>query len=61
MPYSTYEDARAREAELMRSAQSVKIGSVPREERRAIVSVSRIVGIVLGRHGRARRPAVTKA
>jgi len=61
MPYSTYEDARAREAELMRSAQSVKVGSVPREERRPMVSLSRILEIVRGRSGRAQKPAIGKA
>lgn len=61
MPYSTYEDARAREAELMRSAQRVKVDSVPREESRPIVSLSRILGILRGRHGRAQKPAIGKA
>jgi hypothetical protein len=61
MPYSTYEDARAREAELMRSAQRVKIGSIPREKRRPIVSLSRILEILRGRHGRAQKPAIGKA
>ena len=61
MPYSTYEDARAREAELMRSAQKVKIGSVPREERRSIVSLSRFLEIVRLRPSRAQKPAVGKA
>jgi hypothetical protein len=61
MPYSTYEEARAREAELMRSAQRVKVGSVPRLESRPIVSLSRILGILRGRHGRAQKPAIGKA
>jgi hypothetical protein len=61
MPYSTYEDARAREAELMRSAQKVKIGSVPREERRPIASLSRILEIVRLRPSRAQKPAIGKA
>jgi hypothetical protein len=60
MPYSTYEDARAREAELMRSAQRVKVDSVPRVESRPIVSLSRILGILRGRHGRAQKPAIGK-
>jgi hypothetical protein len=61
MPYSTYEDARARESELMRSARRVTVGTVPREERKPLFRLSRVLEIVLGRHGRARKPAVTKA
>jgi hypothetical protein len=57
MPYSTYEDARAREAELLRSAQNLKIGAAPRSERRAVFSPSRILEILRGRHGAMRKPA----
>jgi hypothetical protein len=57
MPYSTYEDARAREAELLRSAQSLKIGAVPRQQRRAVFSASRIVGVLRRRDGAVRKPA----
>jgi hypothetical protein len=61
MPYSSYEDARAREAELLRSAQRVKIGSVPCGEHRPVFTLSRLVQLVRGRRIGARRPAVTRA
>jgi len=58
MPYSTYEDARAREAELLHSARRTTVGSVPRRERRPSFLLSRILGIVRWRHGAARKPAI---
>jgi len=58
MPYSTYEDARAREAELLRSARSVKIGAVPQRERRAVFSPSRFLEILRRHAGEGRKPAV---
>jgi hypothetical protein len=61
MPYSSYEDARAREAELLQSARRVKIGSVPHGEHRPIFTLSRLVQLVRGRRAGARRPAVTRA
>ena len=61
MPYSSYEDARAREAELLRSAQRVKVGSVPRGEERPRFTLSRLVELVRSRHAAAHKPAVTKA
>jgi len=61
MPYSSYEDARAREAELLRSAQRVKIGSVPRGEHRPVFTLSRLVQLLGGRRGRAHKPAATSA
>jgi len=57
MSYSTYEDARAREAELLRSAQSFKIGAVPRRQRRPVFKANRIFGILARRHGAVRKPA----
>jgi hypothetical protein len=57
MPYSTYEDARAREAELLRSAQRFMVGAVPRRQRRAVFNASRIVGMLRRRDGAVRKPA----
>jgi len=61
MPYSSYEDARAREAELLRSAQRVKVGAVPRGDDRSRFTLNRLVQFVR-RHGvGAHKPAVTRA
>jgi hypothetical protein len=59
MVYS-YEEARAREAELLRSAQRVKVASVPRAEERPRFSLSRLVKLVRVHDG-AHKPAVTRA
>ena len=58
MPYSTYEDARARERELLSLAQKHRIGSEPRRERRSIFRPNRILAAL--RQGRVpvRKPAV---
>lgn len=61
MPYSTYEDARAREAELLRLARKSTVGSVPRRERRPSFRPSRILQFIRGRHGAAQKPAVGRA
>jgi hypothetical protein len=61
MPYSSYEDARAREVELLRSAQRVKVSSVPRGEHRPVFTLSRLVKLLAGRRRRAHKPAVTRA
>jgi hypothetical protein len=61
MSYSTYEDARARETELLRSAQKVKVGSVPRSEDEPVFRLSRILELVRARGARARKPAVGRA
>lgn len=59
MPYSSYEDARAREAELLQSAQRVKIGSAPRGEHRPVFTLGGLMRLLGAR--RARKPAVTRA
>jgi len=61
MPYSTLEDATARERELLSLAQKQRIGSVPRRERRSIFRVNRILAAIRERYAPARRPAVGRA
>lgn len=61
MPYSTYEDARAHERELLRLAQKHKIGSVPRRERRSIFRANRILSVMRERYAAVRKPAVGHA
>lgn len=58
MVYS-YEEARAREAELLRSAQRTTVVSVPRREGRRTFGVSRILQLVRGRSEGVRKPAVS--
>lgn len=58
MVYS-YEEARAREAELLRSAQRTTVASVPRREGRRTFGISRIVQLVRRRPEGVRRPAVS--
>jgi len=58
MSYSSYEDARAREAELLRSARKHTVGSEPRPERRSGFPFSRLLEIVHLRQAPAQKPAV---
>jgi hypothetical protein len=57
MIYS-YEEARRREAELMRSAQRVTVSRSPRQEKQPSTRLSRILGLVRVRHVGTRKPAV---
>ena len=60
MNYS-YEEARRREAELMRSAQRVTVSRTPRQEKGPSIRLSRILELVHVRHVGARKPAVGNA
>lgn len=59
MQYSL-EEARARETELLRSARTHRVASVPRQERRTGLTFSRLVGIVRWRHAEAQKPAIAQ-
>jgi ribosomal 50S subunit-associated protein YjgA (DUF615 family) len=69
MSYPTYEDARARERELLRSAQKHKVSSVPRQERRSIFQVHSVLASIRERYvavtrratRHAKRPAPARA
>jgi len=58
MPYSTYEDARAHERELLSIAQRQRIGSEPRRARRPFFNMNEILAALRGRPAPARKPAV---
>jgi hypothetical protein len=58
MPYSTYEDARAHERELLRLAQKQRIGSEPRRARRSFFNVDKILAALRRRPEPTRKPAV---
>jgi hypothetical protein len=61
MSYSSYEDARAREQELLLLAQRHRIGSEPRHERPSLFQPSHILAALRKRYVTARRPAVGRA
>jgi hypothetical protein len=61
MTYSTYEDARAREVELLRSAQKFKIGSEPTRHRRPLIRLDTILLAMREHRAAARKPAVGRA
>jgi hypothetical protein len=58
MPYSTYEDARAHERELLSLAQKQRIGSEPRRARRSFFNVDKILAALRRRPEPAREHAV---
>jgi hypothetical protein len=60
MPYSTYEDARACERELLSLAQKQRIGSEPRRARRSFFSADKILAALRRRPEPAREPAVSR-
>jgi hypothetical protein len=61
MPYSTYEDARARELELLGSARKLKIGPVPRRDRPPLIRLDRILAAIRERYATTRKPAIGRA
>jgi hypothetical protein len=61
MSYSTLEDARDRERELLSLARKHRIGSEPRRERRSIFRPNQILAGLRKRYAPARTPAVGRA